>query len=200
MKPAALFVCLLGIGALAADAPASHNVTKADVERWMKELSNWRRWGAGDQMGAVNLITPAKRKAAAALVQDGFVVSLAHDADKTKAPDNSSPYVHRMLATGAKPAGQFVVDEYSVAYHGLAHTHMDALSHMAWEGKMYNGFAQTDVTAEGAKERTVSGTRHTDLSRGPGGVGKEGGLEDCFGRRGVHPDRTMGAPQTRGRM
>ena len=31
----------------------------------MTELSNWGRWGKEDQMGAVNLITPAKRKQAA---------------------------------------------------------------------------------------------------------------------------------------
>ena len=30
----------------------------------MKDLSNWGRWGQDDQMGAVNLITPAKRKQA----------------------------------------------------------------------------------------------------------------------------------------
>jgi hypothetical protein len=28
----------------------------------MKELSNWGRWGADDELGAANLITPAKRK------------------------------------------------------------------------------------------------------------------------------------------
>src|SRR5438034_4369086 len=39
-----------------------HPVTKADYERWKTELSNWGRWGRDDQMGALNLITPAKRK------------------------------------------------------------------------------------------------------------------------------------------
>ena len=31
--------------------------------------------------------------------------------------------------------GQFVSDEYTVGYHGLAHTHMDSLTHMAYQGK-----------------------------------------------------------------
>jgi hypothetical protein len=35
-------------------------------------------------MGSVNLITPAKRKQAAALVRDGVSVSLARDTDKTE--------------------------------------------------------------------------------------------------------------------
>jgi len=63
---------LLGIVAIAtlfAQERPSRAVSKADVDRWMKELSNWGRWGAGDQKGSVNLITPAKRKSAAALVK-----------------------------------------------------------------------------------------------------------------------------------
>ena len=31
--------------------------------------------------------------------------------------------------------GHFVSDEYTVGYHGLAHTHMDSLTHMAYQGK-----------------------------------------------------------------
>lgn len=29
-----------------------HKVVKTDVERWMKELSNWERWGKDDELGA----------------------------------------------------------------------------------------------------------------------------------------------------
>jgi kynurenine formamidase len=141
-------------------------MTKSDVDRWMHDLSNWGRWGKNDQIGSVNLITAAKRKAAAALVTDGVSISLAHNAETEKAPDNSSPFVHKMLSTGAHPEGQFVLDEYSVAYHGYAHTHMDALSHMAWEGKMYNGFPQTDVTDRGAKELAVTGYKNGIFTRG----------------------------------
>ena len=45
--------------------------------RWKKDLSNWGRWGKDDEIGALNLITPAKRKQAAALVKDGVSVSLS---------------------------------------------------------------------------------------------------------------------------
>ena len=37
-----------------------------------KTLSNWGRFGADDQLGTLNLITPQKRAAAAALVQTGI--------------------------------------------------------------------------------------------------------------------------------
>src|SRR5437899_10974637 len=53
--------------------------TDADLRRAMKELSNWGRWGDKDELGAANLITPAKRKQALALAKDGITISLAHD-------------------------------------------------------------------------------------------------------------------------
>ena len=54
-------------------------VTQVDYDRWKTELSNWGRWGPDDQMGALNLITPDKRKEAATLVVDGVTVSMAAD-------------------------------------------------------------------------------------------------------------------------
>jgi hypothetical protein len=62
-------------------------VTQAEYERWQVELSNWGRWGKDDEMGTLNLITPAKRKAAAALVKEGFTVSLASDASTRQSVD-----------------------------------------------------------------------------------------------------------------
>src|SRR5437899_1147252 len=56
---------------------SSHTpVNKAQVDRWMIELSNWGRWGKDDQLGALNLITPAKKREGMALAKDGVVVSL----------------------------------------------------------------------------------------------------------------------------
>jgi kynurenine formamidase len=165
MRKAVYLVFLLCIGCLA-DKPPSHHATQSDVDRWMNELSNWGRWGKDDQIGAVHLITPAKRKQAASLVREGYSVSLAHNAETEKTADNPSPFVHKMLATGSHPDGQFVLDEYSVAYHGYAHTHMDALCHMAWHGKMYNNFPQTDVTDQGAKELPITGYKNGIFTRG----------------------------------
>src|SRR4030095_6280154 len=41
-----------------------------------KKLSNWRRWGADDERGTLNFITPEAVKRAAALVRHGQVFSL----------------------------------------------------------------------------------------------------------------------------
>ena len=64
----------------AQDQPARALVTQAEYDRWRVELSNWGRWGKDDEMGTLNLITPAKRKAATALVKQGIAVSLASNA------------------------------------------------------------------------------------------------------------------------
>jgi kynurenine formamidase len=137
--------------------PYPHTLTKADVDRWMSELSNWGRWGKDDQSGTVNLITPAKRRAAAGLVTEGFSVSLSRDADIVKAEDNSSPWSHIMTATGEHPeAGQFDLDTYSVSYHGYGTTHMDSLCHMFYKGHMFNGFPQSAITKQGAGKLDVT--------------------------------------------
>lgn len=165
-------VCLLAMGQAGrtgqvARSQSPRNLTKADIDRWMKDLRNWGRWGVHDQLGALNLITPAKRKEAAALVRDGVSVSLAHDVETEKAVDNASPFVHTMTATGLNPLeGQFCLDTYAVSYHGWAHTHMDALCHMFYEGRMFNGYSQKEVTGKGAGELGINNIKSGIFTRG----------------------------------
>ncbi len=90
-------VCALGHGRVDMLAQTSHDVTRAMVEQWMTELSNWGRWGDDDQLGALNLITPEKRKQAAALVRAGVSVSMLHDYLTERAADATSPFGHEML-------------------------------------------------------------------------------------------------------
>jgi kynurenine formamidase len=163
MRTAFVFTILALAAATAADP---HHTTTADIERMMTQLSNWNRWGKADQMGTINLITPAKRKEAAALVREGEAISLAHDALTEKAADNPDPFIHKMNYTGAHPNGDWFMDEYTVNFHGLAHTHMDSLAHTAWHGKMYNGFPQLDVTEKGAKELAITNFRNGIFTRG----------------------------------
>src|SRR4029077_10224936 len=69
-------------------------------DRMMTELSNWGRWGKDDQKGAVNLITPAKRKQALAVVKDGVSVSMARTTEMEPAIDNPTPVVLGRPARG----------------------------------------------------------------------------------------------------
>ena len=137
---------------------ASPEVTAATIAEWMKELSNWGRWGGDDQLGTLNLITPEKRREAAALVSEGVSVSLARDVEKTVADDNPNPFEHEMLSAG--------MDRYAVRYHGFAHTHLDSLCHFADGGVMYNGVSQDQTTDEGCGKLSVANAKDGIFTRG----------------------------------
>lgn len=141
---------LVGLGSTGVQAQEHKEWGKADVDRLHKELSNWGRWGVDDQLGTINLLTPAKRVQAAALVKEGICVSLARTVEKEKAADNANPFLHEMLSTASGEGTQWATDRYSVSYHGIAHTHMDALCHLVHDGKLYNGFLQSDITSSGS--------------------------------------------------
>jgi len=158
----ALFVTV-SLAVTALDAQPVHSLTKADIDSLMTEISNWGRWGKADQMGTANLITPAKRKAAAKLVTEGFSVSLSRNTDVEKAIDNNTPFGHKMMIA---VEGEFNMDEYISAFHGFSTTHFDALSHMFYDGKMYNGFPQSAMTERGAGELAVTAFRDGFLTRG----------------------------------
>jgi len=163
----ALAALLLPIGPVGcATAQPAHHVTKDMVDQWMEELSNWGRWGDDDELGTMNLITPETRKAAAKLVETGVSVSLAHDVLKTKSADNQSPFEHKMVMTGLNSPGQFCVDTYSVLYHGYAHSHLDAICHMFYNGKMYNGYSHKEVTDDGAQKLSVLNMKTGIVTRG----------------------------------
>jgi kynurenine formamidase len=155
-----VLVALLAGARTSAQSGASRAVTDAQYERWKKELSNWGRWGKDDQIGALNLITPAKRRQAAALVKDGVSVSLASDADTTKAVDNPAPYEVTMLGIGS--------DRIAVSYHGIAHTHLDSLAHIHENGVFYNGYTpEADAVAkQGHQKNAIHNVKAGVFTRG----------------------------------
>ena len=161
--PVALIVLSLASCALAQDP---HKADAAMVEQWLEDVSNWGRWGDNDQLGTLNLITPEKRLAAAALVADGVSVSLAHHALTDTTPDNPSPYGHQMTAQGTDNTFPFVSDEITVDYHGYAHSHMDSLCHMFWNGKMYNGYARDTIDDAGCSQLGIQGFQQGIFTRG----------------------------------
>ena len=152
--------------ALALPGQTPRPVSQAEFDRWMTELSNWGRWGKDDELGAVNLITPAKRRAAAQLVREGVPVSLFHDAETQTAADNPRPFGHEMLVHGATPNASSHSDAFSIAHHGLAHTHLDALCHYFYKDRMYNGFSRSVVTAKGAGKLSIERMKSGIFTRG----------------------------------
>ena len=128
--------------------------SESEVLEYASTLSNWGRWGADDELGTINLITPSKRKQAAGLVTDGITVSCAWPISTDPAPDVSRTPIHLMTGTGEgysldsdpteeQGSGDFI----GLAYHGYTVTHVDAPSHIFMSGRMYNGRPSTVVNS-----------------------------------------------------
>ena len=145
----ALFCCV----PLTLAAQSNHRIeTEADFERAMEELSNWGRWGADDEKGASNLITPQKRLQAVALVSEGITVSLAHDINEAEDVDATSALNRTVLRVS--PTGASDQYQYNGTYHGTIHSHLDAVDcHIMHKGFGYNGVPWQDVEAAGACPR-----------------------------------------------
>jgi kynurenine formamidase len=140
-------------------------VTQTQYEQWLIDLSNWGRWGPDDELGALNLITPAKRKAAAALVTNGITVSLASTAQTEATVDNPCPISWSMIS--AAPTGA----SDTVAYpciHGPGTTHIDGFAHRFFDGKMWNGYPMDSFVTleEGAKKNSILTMKDGIVTRG----------------------------------
>ncbi len=141
-------------------------LTQSDLKAMAQQVSNWGRWGDDDELGALNLITPAKRAAAASLVREGLTVSCALALAKTPAPDNPRPVMHQMAYGGDVPDGSGSADYFAIYPHGLANTHLDALCHVFVDGKMYNGFDKSEVRSDGAQRGSIMAAKDGIMSRG----------------------------------
>jgi putative cyclase len=148
-------------------------LTAEQFDRLVTELSNWGRWGADDELGTLNLITPAKRAQSGALVKAGVTVSLSHDITKaslaTKAAFQRG--FANIFAIGGPEYGQkfdFVEEQHQIGYHVSPMTHLDALCHVAWDGMTYNGrrFRETVSVANGCVKNAVAPMKQGIATRG----------------------------------
>jgi kynurenine formamidase len=166
----ALTIGIVGVRVVATQTSAAQAaaspplVTQAEYDRWQKELTNWGRWGNDDQMGALNLITPAKRKQAAVLVKEGLSVSLASNAATARAADVPCPVEWAMVS--ASPAA--ATDR--IAYpciHGAGTTHIDSFAHIFFNGRMWNGYpVEGNVSRErGASKNSVLNMKNGIVTR-----------------------------------
>jgi len=143
--------------------------TTEQVAGLLEKVSNWGRWGTDDQRGALNFITNEKRAAAARLVQSGEIVSLSRPLATRPSRDNPRPVTHLMIRSGivGHPLGSSgAADYFAIEPHGLATTHLDALCHHFWRGRMYNGFDLNEVDFQGAHKCAIDVCRDGIVSRG----------------------------------
>ena len=145
---------------------AADPVSSEQFEQWMSELSNWGRWGDDDQLGAINLITPAKRQQAAALVRTGRTVSLAHDWITDRAVDAAEPF--ELDVTHLEGGLGIAMERQSISYHGSTFSHIDALCHVSHNGQVYNGrdFEETVSTENGCVSLGIGNLQEGIVTRG----------------------------------
>ena len=190
---------MLAGAALGAQEPAPE-VTKAQFDTWMTELSNWGRWGDDDQLGALNLITPAKRVEAAKLVQSGRTVSMARPIEMQVLDDPDGASANRKPVLMGAVRSVFDIDtgngyfweRYEIEYHGLLVSHLDALCHVAYEGKVYNGrtFEEIATADDGCTAMGIINAQEGLVTRGvlidlPGTAVTRADIEAWEARTGI---------------
>lgn len=155
-----------------------------------RRYCNWGRWGPDDQVGTLNFITPHDVISAAKLIVHGRVLSLAIPFDETGPQtghfrrfnpmrfllrDGADTYAGSV--PGMPPGIGGADDVVLLATHGA--THWDALAHMYYESKMWNGYDCREVgSLLGAQRNDIAAYRQRIVGRGvlldvPRSLGKQ---------------------------
>jgi len=167
---------------MATSSGSGQRVSLEEFERIFESVKNWGRWGPDDQLGTLNLITPARVRAAAGLVRSGRRVSLQIPINKVAGPDNPDPAIHFVSQGHDIDIGsgglRFGLDFLGMACHGDCHSHVDALCHISYNGLTYNGKRAEEVL-------TSRGATSLDIAKIGDGVVGRGVLLDIPRLRGV---------------
>jgi kynurenine formamidase len=112
--------------------------------------SNWGRWGADDERGALNLVDDEVRLRAAQRVRTGKAYSLAHtiDGDAPRTPGRQPVWQTTRISRNPKSAVGTIDDVLTMHTH--VGTHLDALCHYWGPEGLYNGFDEQEITSDGA--------------------------------------------------
>lgn len=138
------------------------------LDELVERERNWQRWGAEDELGAANLLTPERVCEAAKLIRNGRIFSLSLPVAEKGTPTmpGRPPMQHFMRRTGADYAAgvrrkggfQSVDDVIMLSTHGT--THMDALSHIADKGQIFNGYPLAGIKSNGAEKLGIGNLSH----------------------------------------
>jgi len=151
-------------------------VTLKDINAAAERLKNWGRWGDDDEIGTLNNISPQDIVNAARLIRKGKVFSLALNFDSS-GPQNGqwggrfNP-IHTMLATGTdavsgrqESIGLRYADDI-VTMPLQCGTQWDALGHIFFGEKMWNGYDARLVDSNGAHKNGIEKTKDKMVGRG----------------------------------
>jgi kynurenine formamidase len=146
------------------------------IEEASQKLSNWGRWGKDDHIGTLNHVRPEDIVAASKLIHTGKVFALGIPLDRN-GPQTGlfggrfNP-IHQMLATGTDAiAGRqdwnkirYADDTLNLCVQGA--THWDALGHIFFGDKAYNGHDAKLIDAGGLGVLGIEHSRDRMNGRG----------------------------------
>jgi kynurenine formamidase len=164
----------------AVDIPEHPNIDT--VRQLAARCSNWGRWGPDDQLGTLNHIRSDDVVAASRLVRSGRVFSLSIPLDEngpqTGGFGRFNP-IHLMIRDGnAAVTGGTVRDFYGGRDRWIrgtddllilplqSGTQWDALGHIIFENRIYNGYDATMVGSKGAIRNDIAQARDRVVGRG----------------------------------
>jgi kynurenine formamidase len=139
-------------------APAEP-MTEAEFRGLYDRLRALPPWGPADREGALNYLTPATMLAAVGQVKLGRAVSLSVPIEYLATADNPDPARHKMTQTGDRASDgglSFAMGQIGMNIHGDADTHIDALSHVIYDGRLYNNRPADTVSDTGAAELSIA--------------------------------------------
>ena len=137
---------------------------------------NWGKWGATDELGTLNYVTPEVIVNASRMVRRGVNFSLSIPFDSTgpqvNQPRRFNP-IHRMILTGpdfttgafTRPGGVGFADDMVIMALQCA-TQWDALAHCFLDGQLYNGYDANLVSSTGAKKNGIEKMARHIVTRG----------------------------------
>ena len=148
-------------------------VDRAAIDEAAKKLSNWGRWGKDDQIGTLNNVTAQDVIDAGKLIRRGKVFALGLS---LKEPLQSGLFggrwnpIHTMLATGTDAlAGRqerLLYADDAINMPIQAATHWDALGHIFYHDKMYNGHHASAVDSSGLSKLGIEHAKDKLIGRG----------------------------------
>jgi kynurenine formamidase len=148
----------------------------AHLREVAERCSNWGRWGPNDEAGTLNYVKPEDISRAASLVRRGKVFSLGLNFDRNGPQKggwgNRFNPIHVMLATGtdavagAQEAAGLRYSDDAVSMPLQCGTQWDALSHIFYDDKMWNGYDARLVDADGAQKNGIEKVKDRMVGRG----------------------------------
>lgn len=106
----------------------------------------WHLFGADDQLGLLNLLTPERVREAARLVRQGKTFPLNHPINAWSPALNHARGVPQHQVLGMK--GGFAFDDYYDAFYPQGSSQWDSLAHVGYDsGTFYNGATTAQIEA-----------------------------------------------------